>query len=245
MMFKVFVILCLSLFLSACGGGSGGASESPENTESVPNNNEGAQEFEVDVVAAEQYFDLVGAPVTQDKELDYFGLIDNYQLEEYENNLNVRLKENASTTLYTRSAGVNLAEYSAAGSIEGLWVSSCINYKEVITNSDGVDESTYYSKIIRREFNESQKGEFVDVFEYGGLDCTRSQFIKRIDNIYTTRVYYPAEIVDGFYQVLSVFAVDLSGRNVVDFPRRFLISNDGNSFIIMDGDKTYTLYNRI
>ncbi|MBK82428.1 MAG: hypothetical protein CMD81_01165 [Gammaproteobacteria bacterium] len=244
-MFKVFIILCLSLFLSACGGGSGGDSESPENTESIPNNNEGAQEFEVDVVAAEQYFDLVGAPVTQDKELDYFGLIDNYQLEEYENNLNVRLKENASTTLYTRSAGVNLAEYSAAGSIDGHWVSSCINYKEVSTNGNGVEESTYYSKIIRREFSELQGAEFVDVFEYGGLGCKRGQLIQRVDRVYSTLVLFPSEIVDGFYQVFSVFAVDLSGRNVVDFPRRFLISNDGDSFIIMDGDKTYTLYNRI
>ena len=42
------------------------------------------------------------------------------QLEEYNNNLNIRLKENGTTALYTRSAEVNLSDYSAAGSINGL-----------------------------------------------------------------------------------------------------------------------------
>ncbi len=242
MKLKVFVIVVLGLFLSACGGGSGSTTEESNDSNSIPNNNSNNQEADIDIDEAEQYFKLIGSPVTQILDLpDIRGRVYSYQLEEYDNNLNIKLEDGGSTELYSRSPTVNVAEYTPVGSLGGQWRSACINYKEVRTNSNGVDEGVYYSQRIGRFFSEYQKLMRVDFYIYNALDCD-AHYLDSNHSYGFSTLYTQSEIVGNGLDLSLIYLSPKNDSVEVELTRTFAIAKDGNSFIMYEGDKTYTVY---
>ncbi|HBF09965.1 MAG TPA: hypothetical protein DDW29_17050 [Gammaproteobacteria bacterium] len=86
---------------------------------------------------------------------------------------------------------------------------------------------------------------FVDVQEYYGLHCERNQTIRIVDMIYSTKVFFPGEVFDGFYQVSIGYGVGGTREDVIELPRQFLIAKDGNSLVLYEGDKTYISYTKL
>ncbi|MEC8011888.1 MAG: hypothetical protein VX185_14110 [Pseudomonadota bacterium] len=244
MKLKVFVIIVLELSLSACGGGSGSTTGEVNNSNSIPNNNSNNQEADIDIDEAEDYFELVGAPVTQTKVMpDLLAVVHNYQLEEYENNLNIKLQEGGDTALYSRSPTVNISNYTPVGSLEGYWSSKCINHKEDSVNTNGSTESVYHSKRFGLFFSEYQELMSVDVYKFNSLDCDPHFLDSSHDDGYST-LFTKAEIIGEYFQLTAYYEVTLNEPEMVELTHNILFSQDGNSMVIYDGDKTYTVYDK-
>ena len=247
MKFKVLFLTCTALALTACGGGSGGEVEdSTDNNSSIPNNTI-PQIVDEEVIADyEDYFDLEGSPIVHNKWYpDYYGLVYNYQLEEFDNNLIIKTKDSGTTELYQRSQSVDLSNYTEVVDVlDDQWVTPCINFKEVSINSDGTAETIYYSRVIRRVFTPHQNGVQADTQEYSGLNCDRRNVI---DNLDFTSLILATEIIDNAMQVTIGYGLGYGREwdDVTEYTHKVLMAKDGNSFIMFEGDKTYTLYNRI
>ena len=243
--FKVLFLTCTALALTACGGGSGGEVEdSTDNNSSIPNNTI-PQIVDEEVIADyENYFDLEGSPIVHTKWYpDYYGLVYNYQLEEFDNNLIIKTKDSGTTELYQRSQSVDLSNYTEVVDVlDDQWVTPCINYKQASTNSNGDIENVYFSRKFRRIFTPYQRLVRVEFGVYSGLNCDRQNFIE--DLWYSTLVF-STETVDNAMEVTIGYEFGDNEDETTEYTHKVLMAKDGNSFIMFEGDKTYTLYNRI
>ena len=246
MKFKVLLLICSALAITACGGGDGSGGDVDDSTDtnsSIPNNTI-PQIVDEEVIADyEDYFDLEGSPIVHNKWYpDYYGLVYNYQLEEFDNNLIIKTKESGTTELYQRSQSVDLSNYTeVVEALDDQWV-ACINYKEASTNSNGDIENVYFSRKFRRSFTPYQSVVFVEFQVYSGLDCDRRKAIG--SGSYSTLVF-STETVDNAMEITIGYEYGHNEDEATEYTHKVLMAKDGNSFIMFEGDKTYTLYNRI
>ena len=247
MKFKVLFLIYSALALTACGGGSGGeVDDATDNSSSIPNDTI-PQIVDEEVIADyEQYFTLEGAPVIHTKMFpDERGRVFNFQLEEFNNNLIIKIKESGTTEVHQKSQSVDLSNYTeVVDFLDDQWVTPCKNFKEVSINSDGTAETIYYSRVIRRVFTPHQNGVQADTQEYSGLNCDRR---KVIDDFYFSSLILSTEVIDNAMQVTIGYGLGYGREwdDVTEYTHKILMAKDGNSFIMFEGDKTYTLYNRI
>ncbi len=234
MKLKVLVVCVLGLMLSACGGGSdsGGGSDNvgfQENVVLSPN------EAFVDSAEADEYFKLMGAPVekiVQSADLLY-GVVSNYSLEEYDRNLFIKAKESGGPLVYVRSPSVDVSLYNTSGDLEGVWESPCVNFKEVTVGSDGSSNAIYYSKIFKRD--NSDRWSELSLEEYDGLNCERN-------NIYDYGWRFDQGV--SYERTDDGVLMSLVYDEGIELTHKISMSEDGQSFIMYEGDNTYIVYYR-
>ena len=173
MKFKLYLVASIGLFLGACGGGSGDVVQSGDNADVIPSDSLNQPDYvDNSGIDPDEYFQPFGAPVVNEIRLSVLGTtLQNYYVEEYERNLDLKIQENSGVEVYSRTDSVDLSEYMSTGSLDGYWKSSCINYKEIAVGSSDSSGARYYSRIYKPDIKFGQL--YMDVREFAGLGCDR------------------------------------------------------------------------
>ncbi len=233
MKFKLCLVASVGLLLGACGGGSGDVVKIDDNAGVIPSDSLNQPDYvDNSGIDPDEYFQPFGVPVVNQIRLNFLSTsLQNYYIEEYERNLDLKIEENSDVKVYSRTDSVDLSKYTTTGSLEGYWKSSCVNYKEIAVGSSDSSNARYYSRIYKPDIQSGRL--YMDIREFAGLGCDRS------NQVYYDRVYsnpISTEVVDG------VVVATRSWANYEESSHKVFFAEDGKSFIMYEGENTYISY---